>query len=787
MLALLALLAAFPQALTPEARGGKEPVPSPVLRRQVDPREVSALLQAAFGATPGAPATPPGGLDIRFHTAGGSPEGDAPSGIAFTPDGKRVLVAHAGSRNVIVRDVESGVFVAEIPVSGTPLDIAVTPDGRLAVTPNALEDTLSILDLALGREVAVVPVGNQPGVVAISPDGRTVVVGNTLASNLSIVDLARRVELRRVGGFDFSGTVHIGFQGGTLGVRFTRFVFAGNDTLVFPAIHADRLRILGVAAGGLRSVVVPDQPERVALSKDGRTAVVSCTGADALAIVDVPSATLVRTIPVGANLFGGAIALDPLARKALVSVVSGCHMVELASGRVSPFLETGAAEEIHTSADGRHAFCVGLRGSLVSFAKELVVKKLNGVELLVFGAVSPVAPRAAGVGFVLGEGLLIFDTRGSSGSILHHCGSGPAPEGDGARQLAISADGTRVALCEFLSDSVGIYEADSGSLVHDVEVGDSPYEVAFTPDGSLAVVANLGAPFASVIDVGTGSVTQVPLTAFGGQVEVSPDGEHAYVSTLLDDRVWRIDLAARVVAGPPLETGDMGGIGYPFLQVSGMTLSHDGRTLAVCGTFSDQLTLIDTATWQVVAHVPVASYPVRALFDADDERVFVSAGLAEVVQAVINTGAHSEVVATYATGEAPLDLALSPDEATLYVMNVVGTSVSVLDTRSGLTRATIPLPEGPCGMALSRDGAELYLALGSWMLSFSGDPVLMDRTSGQFMAIRCADFAVLDQVETGVQPAMHAYDAVHHRALAPSPFIDGFYLVELPLRTALGR
>ena len=99
----------------------------------------------------------------------------------------------------------------------------------------------------------------------------------------------------------------------------------------------------------------------------------------------------------------------------------------------------------------------------------------------------------------VGEGLLVFDTNGASGSILHRGTSGPAPEGDKARQLEISADGSRVAVTHILSDTVGIYDAASGTLLRMVEVGDSPCEVALTPDASLAVVANQGASKKQVV------------------------------------------------------------------------------------------------------------------------------------------------------------------------------------------------------------------------------------------------------------------------------------------------
>jgi DNA-binding beta-propeller fold protein YncE len=293
----------------------------------MDPRETRTLaaaprLRASAAVLSGRSSL--AGCSVSSHPAGALPEGDAPAGVAFTPDGAEILIAHWESRNVIVWDASSGAFVREIPVSGSPMGVAVSADGLHAVTPNAFEDTASILDLALGMEVAVVPVGDQPGVVAISPDGTTAAVGNTVGGSLSIIHIGAGVELRRASGIGFTPSLGINFENASLGVRFTQPAFAGNGKIVHPDLFADRLRIVDVATGAVTSVVVPDGPEGVAVSASGATAILACGDADSVAVVDVASATLTKSIAVGADVFGGAIALDPTAGKAIVTVLNAC-------------------------------------------------------------------------------------------------------------------------------------------------------------------------------------------------------------------------------------------------------------------------------------------------------------------------------------------------------------------------------------------------------------------------------------------------------------------------------
>ncbi len=758
----------------------------PVVRLRVHPGRVRTWIGSTGGPAP-ARVLPREELVFRGPAtsdipAGDAPEGDTPSGVAFTPDGAEILVAHAESKNVIVWDATSGAFVRAIPVSGSPLGLAVSSDGLHAVTPNGFEDTASILDLVSGAESAVIPVGNQPGVVAISPDGTTAAVGNTVDGSISIVDIAGATELRRVSGLGFLATLTINFENGSLGTRFTQFVFAGDGKIVHPDYFADRVRIVDVATGAVTSLLVPDGPEGVAAAPGGATVVVACGAADSVAVIDVPSATVTDTIAVGADVFGGAIALNPDASKAVVAVLNACRVVDLVTSGVSADIATASVEELYTTADGLYAFCVGFNGSLISYASESLVQHLNGVVNVARGAVSPVDPAAAGAGVNFGEDFLIFDTDGAGGSLVHHQLSGPAAEGDKARELAFSLDGALVAVTEILSDTVAIRDAATGALLHSVTAGDRPAEVAFTADGSLAVVANLDSAFASIVDVATGAETEVPISTRGSQVEISGDGAYAYVAVVTSDGVWRIDLATRTVAGPRLATGNMGSIGYLYSQTSGLELSHDGLTLAACGSFTNQLTLIDTTTWSVVANVPVPGFPVRAAFDAADDLIFVSSRDTDRVYVVSNAGPFSSVVTSYPAGDQPLDLALSRDGSRLYVAAFAAETVRVIDTATGSLLANIPLPDPPAGLRLSGDGDELYVATGNWTLTFGPGPLFSRSSTGQLSVIDTRTFAVRLEVDTGVTPAMLAYNGSTHRLAAPSTFIDGYTVLELPPR-----
>jgi len=76
---------------------------------------------------------------------------------------------------------------------------------------------------------------------------------------------------------------------------------------------------------------------------------------------------------------------------------------------------------------------------------------------------------------------------------------------------------------------------------------------------------------------------------------------------------------------------------------------------------------------------------------------------------VIDTEAQA-VVGEVGTGNTPLDPAVSPDGATLYVANANSASVTVFDTESDTVRKTIPLGSAPISVAFAPDGSVAFVS-----------------------------------------------------------------------------
>jgi len=653
---------------------------------------------------------------------GTDPEGDSPSSVRFLPDGSAFVVSHRDSRNLLVYDADTRDLLMEIPLSGSPDDLDVSPDGTTAVTANIIEDTASIVDLVGGTEVAVVGVGDGPAVARITPDGTRALIGNVASGDATVIDLGSNTVDKTIGGLSWAVTLSANFEiFAVTSFASNPFELADNTMAVFPDFFNDQVLFIDIDAGTVTAVASADQPRRVAITPDGATAVVSHTGSQALvSVVDVAGESITKTINTIDTPFGGGLSISPDGTRAAVSVLNATRVVDLVTDTVGPSLGTASINQYITTADGQFALGVGFNGPLISYASQSIVKFLNQAVSTTFGAVSPVEPRAVMFSTTFGWDMVVVNTDGAAGFLEEFRPSGPPPEGDKPRTIAVTKDGSTVgAVCQF-SDTVAFFD-NAGTLQGYGDVGMRPGEIEFTSDGSKAVVANRDDSFLSVIDVATLSTTNVPISTRGDQVEISPDDQFAYVGVVSSgDGVWRVNLDTLSVQGPKLFTGEMGGVGYVASQFSGMALSNDGSTLITCNSFDNTVTVIDAAAWQVVATVAVGAFPTRAAFLPDDSRFYVVNRDGDNVTVVDNAGAGSGVVATIGVGDFPYEILASSDGARVYVLNASSDTVSVIDTNSLSVVDTVAFPSDPTDIRLSADGSRLFVSTGTASASTAG-------------------------------------------------------------------
>ena len=261
-----------------------------------------------------------------------------------------------------------------------------------------------------------------------------------------------------------------------------------------------------------------------------------------------------------------------------------------------------------------------------------------------------------------------------------------------------------------------------------VEVGDRPLGMAATPDGRYLVISNNGQGVQSLVlvDTSTHKVIQaIPYTApealFLGVV-VTPDGRRVYASAGGNNKIRVYDFDGRALAErDPISLGDPKARIYP----AGLAVSPDGTMLYAALNLENAVAFVETATGRVRTRVSLAP-PART----DDigalpyalaligPKLYVSEWNGGGVT-VIDTG-QGTLLRRAPTGGHASGLAVSPDGARLYVANATSDTVSVIDTSTDTVTATVdlsPYPGAPMGsmpnaVAVSPDGKTLYVANG---------------------------------------------------------------------------
>lgn len=251
-----------------------------------------------------------------------------------TPDTVTILDAGVSPPRVIAE--------LEVPnsVIGPPQNVAVSPDGRLAVVTSATrvdpaDPTRTINDnrlsvIALGPAPAVVATltaGDMASGASFSPDGRLLLVANRGDGTVSIFHVEGQ-SLTAAGTVDLqapqSGPSHVAFTPD--GRR--ALVSRNNDHKVSVLEVEGR----AVTYDGL-DIVAGLKPYGMAVTSDGRLAIVASVGSESSGSVDTVGVVDLRLDPpravdyAAAGILPEAVALSPDDRHLAVTILNGTNAV----------------------------------------------------------------------------------------------------------------------------------------------------------------------------------------------------------------------------------------------------------------------------------------------------------------------------------------------------------------------------------------------------------------------------------------------------------------------------
>lgn len=164
---------------------------------------------------------------------------------------------------------------------------------------------------------------------------------------------------------------------------------------------------------------------------------------------------------------------------------------------------------------------------------------------------------------------------------------------------------------------------------------------------------------------------------------------------------------------PASGTGDLGSFTAlnttASVQTATITVTPEQPAFVyVANNESNNVSVINTATSQVVATIPVGMSPYGVSVSGDGSRVYVANFNSNTVS-VINT-ATNEVINTIRVGLLPVGVSVSRDGSRVYVANRGSNSVSVINAATNEVIATIGVGSAPIGISVSGDGSRIYVA-----------------------------------------------------------------------------
>jgi len=121
-----------------------------------------------------------------------------PVDLAVSADGTRLYVVCEHSNSLIVLDAETGSRLGEIPVGRRPFGVARHPDGDRLYVSNRLSGTVSVIDANELRVIGEVRVGAEPHGLVMDRDGSRLFVANTGTNSISVLDAGSLTEVRQL-------------------------------------------------------------------------------------------------------------------------------------------------------------------------------------------------------------------------------------------------------------------------------------------------------------------------------------------------------------------------------------------------------------------------------------------------------------------------------------------------------------------------------------------------------------------------------------------------------------
>jgi YVTN family beta-propeller protein len=276
--------------------------------------------------------------------------------------------------------------------------------------------------------------------------------------------------------------------------------------------------------------------------------------------------------------------------------------------------------------------------------------------------------------------------------------------GLGPHEVAVSPDGSRAYVADYGAynvfregsrsgpgNTLTVLDLEEKKVLTTWDLGEytQPHGIVVSRDGRSVWVTTEGAESVLELDAATGTIRKVWKTGqrVSHMVVATPDEKKLFVTNIGSGTVTVIDRKTDKVR--TVETGE---------GAEGIDVSPSGKEVWVSNRGDSTISVLSTETDEVLAAFPSGgTMPIRVKFTPDGTQVYVSNARSASVS--VFDAATRERLGTVEVGAVPVGIQMSPDGKNAFVANTNDDKVSVIDVESRRVTGTFSPGKEPDGMA----------------------------------------------------------------------------------------
>lgn len=291
------------------------------------------------------------------------------------------------------------------------------------------------------------------------------------------------------------------------------------------------------------------------------------------------------------------------------------------------------------------------------------------------------------------------------------------PVGKGPHEIAVSPDGQRALVANYgtreeLGSSLTLLDVPGAAVVKTIDLAPHkrPHGVLFL-DGRRALVTSEASKALLVVDVEKGVVERAIETGqeLSHMVAATPDGKRAFVANIGSGSTTAIDLATgKALASIPTGAG-----------AEGIDVSPDGKQVFVTNREAGSVSVVDSASLKAIATIESKAFPIRVKVTPDGKWALVSNAKSGDLSLLSVAGQKVErrialpaaavgrddikrIFPDFGESSVPVGVLIEPGGQRAFVAHANGDVISVVDLKTFERTATWTAGKEPDGMGYSK-------------------------------------------------------------------------------------